>query len=66
MQLAQRGLRLRLAVVAASSGQRPLRGVRTQGRRTAGQQKRRPSAGLGFRQRNGHRGAFQSGGRLTG
>ena len=59
MKLAQRGLRLRLAMVAAPARQRPLGGVRTQGRGAAGQQKRRPPAGLGFRQRDGHGSAFQ-------
>ena len=59
MQLAQRGLRLRLALVAAPAGQRPLRGVRAQGGGTAGQQERRAPARLGFGQRDGHRRTLQ-------
>jgi hypothetical protein len=65
VQLTQRGLRLRLAGVAAPARQRPLGGVRTQGRGAAGQQKRRATACLGFRQRDGYRRAFKPGLRVT-
>ena len=59
MQFAQRSLRLGFAGVAAPARKRPLRGVRTQGFRAPGQQKRRSVAGLGFRQRNRYRGPLQ-------
>ena len=65
MQLAQRGLRLRLAVVAAPARQRPLRAVGAQARGAQGQQKRRSAAAVGLGERDGDRGPLQRGRRLA-
>ena len=66
MEFAQRGLRLRLAGVAAPARQRPLGGVRTQTCGAAGQEKRGARAGLGLGEGNGDGGALQRGLRLAG
>ena len=61
MKLAQRGLRLRLAGVAAPARQRPLGRMGAQARGAPGQQKRRSRARLGLGERDGDRGPLQRG-----